>query len=259
MSTNNTPTLYVGHNKMPLAELLPIATAVFQPDVDALAKRADTAPRIVTGRADMDVASALVKDAKALFKKIETARKEMKQPFLDGGKLVDGHYGDLTERLDRIATTFQKAADAFTAQQVEQERQRRLAEAERIRQEEAAARELAEAANEAGKAPMAETMGAMADAAAYEARQIEREATGSAADLVRSVTSDGVLTSAKTQWDYAILDFAAVDLDVLRPYLKRDAIEAAIRMAIRQGVRPIDGRQPIRGVQIFQDVKAVIR
>ena len=41
--------------------------------------------------------------------------------------------------------------------------------------------------------------------------------------------------------------------------VKRDAIEAAIRMAIRQGVRPIDGRQPIRGVQIFQDVKAVIR
>lgn len=253
MSTNNTPTLYVGHNKMPLSELLPIATAVFQPDVDGIAARANAAPRVITGPADMDAAASLVKDSKALFKKVETARKEMKQPFLDGGKLVDGHYGALTERLDRIATTFQKAADAYTAQQLELERQRRLAEAERIRQEEAAAREMAEAAEEAGKVPMAETMAHMADAAGYEARQLEQEATGSAADLVRTVTSSGVLTSAKTPWVHEITDIGEVDLNALRPYLKQDAIDAAIRLAIRQGVRSI------RGVRIFQDVKAVIR
>lgn len=253
MSTNTTPILYVGHNKMPLSELLPIATAVFAPDVEAIAARANTAPRAITGPADMDMAASLIKDGKTLFKKIETARKEMKQPFLDGGKLVDGHYGALTERLDRIATTFQKAADAYTAQQLELERQRRFAEAERIRKEEEAARAISEAAEDAGKTPMAEAMGAMADAAGYEARQLEKEAAGSAADLVRTVTSSGVLTSAKTPWVHEITDIGEVDLNALRPYIKQEAIDAAIRLAIRQGVRSI------RGVRIFQDVKAVIR
>ena len=75
----------------------------------------------------------------------------------------------------------------------------------------------------------------------------------SAADLSRQRTASGALATAKTEWVFEITDYDAIPLDKLRSYIKRDAIEAAIRMAIKMGNRELPG------VRIFEDVKALIR
>jgi hypothetical protein len=78
-------------------------------------------------------------------------------------------------------------------------------------------------------------------------------AKASAADTVRQHTASGITASARTEWAFEIVAFDAVPLDALKPYFKRDAIDAAIRLAVRQGIRDLPG------VRIFEDVKSSFR
>lgn len=252
--------LFVGDNKMPLAELLPLETKLLADAVAVFESRYKVAPKAIGGPADLDTVGALVKDSRVLHASIEAARKEMKRPFWDGGLLVDAHYGALTTQIERMGSALQRIANAHAEAETARKRAEAEAEAHRLREEEEAQRAIAEAAAEAGKTDFAEVMESSADIAAFEARAQERIAAATPAELVRSTTESGVLTSAKAPWTFEIEDLASVDLNILRPYLSPDAIEKAIRAAIRAGIKPgRDGKQPVAGVRMFQEIKAVIR
>ena len=43
------------------------------------------------------------------------------------------------------------------------------------------------------------------------------------------------------EWKCTAFDPQTVDLNALRPYLKQDAIQKALNLAVRQGIRTVDG------------------
>lgn len=63
----------------------------------------------------------------------------------------------------------------------------------------------------------------------------------------------GSVTSSSRRWTFRDLDPAAIDLEVLRPFLSVEALEKALRAFIRGGGRTI------KGAVIFESKAAVVR
>ena len=222
-------------------------------DVETIASRANAAPREIKAPADLDAIGSLVKDTNALARKADAARKSAKEPFLSAGRDVDTFFKTLTDRLERISSIFQGIANEHARKVADEARRAAQEEARRAREEEARQREIAARAEEANRAKTADKHEAKAEAAADRAQEAEATAQASAADLTRMRTSSGILSTARTEWTFEIEDFDKVALDKLRPYIKRDAIDAAIRAAIKMGVRELGG------VRIFEEIKASFR
>ena len=92
-----------------------------------------------------------------------------------------------------------------------------------------------------------------AEEAEENARRAEAAARAKSADLTRVRSASGAVATTRTSWAFDITDLDAIPLDKIRPYLARDAIEKALRTAVRFGARDI------AGVRIFQDDKATFR
>lgn len=242
-----------GHNKPPLAEVLKDSTQALTADIEALAQRANTTPRKVVTQADLEKIGRLVLDARALNGRIETTRQTEKAPFLEGGRTVDGFFAILSERVERIASTFQAVADDFQRARIAEARRKAEEDAQKARDEQKRQADLAAKAAAANRPKTAEKHEARADAAAERATAVEFVSIAKPADIARTRTASGLLATAKGTWVFEITDYDGIALDKLRPYLKREHIEAAIRLAVRQGVREIGG------VHIFQDTKADFR
>jgi len=243
------------HNQPPLLERLAADYAALSGCIDAIAARANGAPRKITTDADLDVVGAIVVDASALVRKAEAHRKDEKDEFLRSGRDVDAFFKNFIDRIDRIKQAFQAIADIYQREKVAEAR--RLAEevARKARDEEERQREIARRADEANRAKTADKHGAKADEAAAIADEAEALAASSAADLTRTRTASGTLATAKTEWAFEITDYEVVPLDKLRPYLKRDAVESAIRALVKVH----QDKSPMTGVRIFQDIKASFR
>lgn len=224
-------------------------------DVETIAARATAAPRAIKSADDLNSIAALVTDARALNKTVDAKRKAEKDPHLQAGREVDQFFAIFGERLERIQTFYQRIADDHARAKAAEERRRAEEEARKLREEAVRQAEIARRAEEAGRAKTAETHGARAEVAQERAELADAIAAAPAADLVRERTESGVLSTAKTEWTFEIVDLAKVPLEALRPYLKRDAIEAAIRALVKLQKDQV----PLEGVRIFQDVKAVLR
>lgn len=195
----------------------------------------------------------LVKEAAALSRHADDVRKREKQPFLDAGRDVDSFFKVHLDRLERIRNAFQAVATDYQRKVAAEARRKAEEEARRAREEEAARIEAARKAEAENRGKHAENHAAKADAAADRAHAAEAVANASAADLTRQRTESGILATAKTEWAFEIVDINELDLNALRLLIKRDAIEAAIRQAIKNGVRQLPG------VRIFEEVKATFR
>ena len=196
---------------------------------------------------------ALIRDTRALTRKTDDRRKIEKEPHLIAGRQVDAFFSTLTDRLDRITATFQKIADDHARKAAAEARTKAEAEARKAREEEARQRDIAERAQEANRVKTADKAAIKADDAAERAQEADKAASASAADLTRTRTASGVLSTARTEWKGKIVDYAKVDLEALRPYIKREALDAALAQAVRNGVRAIGG------TEIAEDVKASFR
>lgn len=195
----------------------------------------------------------LVKDAGALARQADEVRKREKQPFLDAGRDVDAFFKAHLDRLERIRKAFEAVATDYQRKMAAEARRKAEEEARKAREEEAARIEAARKAEADNRSKHAENHAAKADAAAERAQAAEAVASASAADLTRQRTESGILATAKTEWAFEIVDYAAVDLNALRMCFKRDDVEKAIRQAVKNGVRDL------AGVRIFEDVKATFR
>lgn len=242
---NNPPTF-----KETMAEKYGSVFAALEP----LADMADEAPEKITGPDELAKVSDIVRGARKLFNEVEEIRTKEKQPFLDGGKEVDGFFGAKKEAIKRVVDAMQKRADVYQAEvdaaarreaarkageaQEEADRQRAIAEAEVARNRPVAA------ANHAEKAADAQRTADTAAAATQ----------ASAADVTR-LRTDGGTTSATTEWLFEIEDYAKVDLNAVRAYIPRERVEMAIKGFLKINKNMV----PLAGILIFSRTKAIIK
>jgi hypothetical protein len=209
---------------------------------------------------DDDIAgkvSDYVKQLTALVKASETHRTGAKEPYLEGGRNVDGFFKAITDPVEKTKTDVQRKLTIYLRQKEEAERRARI-EQERL------AREAAEAARKEAEAKAKDA----ADSAALDvAIEAEKQAEVAAADLAKATQAAdvkpaelsrtrgeyGSMSSLRTDWVFDDLDRQQLDLEALRPYLPTDGLDKAVRAFIKAG-----GRQ-LRGVNIYETTTAVVR
>jgi hypothetical protein len=234
MQTNPSP---IGHNQPPpITEVLSENQAALLGEVEALARLAGSAPNEVKSELDLDTVGKIVRAAADLAKRADGARVAEKDPYLVGGREVDAFFKAPLDRLDRIKKVMTDRASIYQRKVADAAREKAAAEAKRLRDEEAAAK-TADMAKEASQA----------------AKAAEQTAAAPVADLTRTVTQSGILAGAKSSWVFEVTDWTAIPLEKLRPYLKHEAIEAAIRAAVKIGERDL------AGVRIFEQATATFK
>lgn len=257
----------IGHNNPPpVAERLAEDYSALIDAVDALALRANKAPKGIEDDDAMAPVSSLVKEISATSKRVEKLRVDEKEPYLKAGREVDGFFKTLTDRLDRMHRNLNARITDYLREKAMAERRAREEEERRRREEERRAAEEAERAMREAQAAeaaarMVDAERALAEAvqadqrakdARVDAMLAEQAAAAKPADLARTRTAD-TLSTLRREWVFEIEDLSAVPLEALRPYIARDAIEKAVRGFVRVG-----GRQ-LAGVRIYENETAVVR
>lgn len=250
IASSGNPREVIGGNKPPIAEVLVEQYAALSIEVEKIALRANNGPKAIKNDADLEKVADLVKATTQLNRRVDDARKTEKQPYLDAGRDVDAFFKSWADRLDRIKASFERIATDYQREKAARERREREEAAARIRAEEERKRK------EADKAKREETANRKideADALAAKAAEVEASAEAAAADLVRMRTDSGTLATVRATMNFEITNWNDVDLAALRPYLKREDVEKAIRTAVKIGITEI------KGVRIYEDVKASFR
>jgi hypothetical protein len=216
-------------------------------------------PAEVNGPADLEVLTAGVRSIMGAAKTLDGCRTLEKRRFDDAGKEVQGLF---LPRLTKLEAAKQAALGAITRhnRKIEEEQRRLAAEAAQRERVEMERRQAAAAALEAqGHADVAETVMDTAVEAERMAERLDRQATGSAADLVRTHTAGGTVTSA-TSMAFEIEDGAALrsSLGTLGDYIDQPSIDKAIRAYMK--AMKLAGRDlAVPGVRFFADSKARVR
>lgn len=252
-----------GHNEPP-AEVDNITARLTEEHADLLKRRdalldaVDRVPETIDDEAQANKVADFIKQLQACVKNADAIRVDEKEPYLDGGRRVDGFFkGGIVEPISAAKKKVEARLTAYQRKVAEAERKRRE-EAERKAREEAErarkeAEERAAALREEEDLEAALAAEEAAKKAAEAAAQAEREANAKAADYSRSRSEHGSVASLRTVWTFADLDRAALDLEALRDHLPAAALDSAVRSFIKAG-----GRQ-LRGVRIYEDYSTVVR
>ena len=260
MDIGQTPSL--GHNEPPL-DAEPIKDRLTEDHADLLSRRqelVDAEERVppCDGPETAAKIGDYIKQLSSCMKDSDGRRVKEKEPYLEGGRRVDGFFKDVKESLDAIK---KRCGSALTVYQKEVARQERIALAAKAEADAKAAKEAEEAAQEAldratADAHLEEAVEKEETAieAADEAAQSAKAAEQSAADLSRTrSTNGGSVSSLHTIWTFRDLDRDAIDLEALRPYFTEADIEKALRAYIKTGAREI------KGAVIFEDQVSRVR
>jgi glycine/D-amino acid oxidase-like deaminating enzyme len=221
-------------------------------------------PPFVESKEDHDRFVDLIAKMRGTAKSIEAARVAEKEPYLKSERAVDGFFFPLAKALDTKSGFLAERVKAYLDRKAAEERARRLAEQRKREEEEAALRRAEDArrrkAEEAKReetkarhAAVADALAAQAEQAAAARVEAEDAVAEKPAEMARTRAESGTLSTLKQVWQFEVIDWDEVDLDLLRPYIKRDAIEAAIRAAVKMGLRSIDG------VNIFEGTGLTVR
>lgn len=212
-------------------------------------------PDVITSEEESGRIGDFQKQLTGHEKKMDAQRVAEKEPFLAGERAVDGYFNPFRVKLKAAAADLNQRDTLFRRKLVAEE-QRKRDEAERAAREEAA-RLAKKASDLEAKARTERTLQkaveaeAAAKQAAADAEDAAKRAAAKPADMARTRGDHGSVSSLKTFWDFADLDKDTVDLEYLRQHLPVEAIEQAIRSAIKAGCRDL------RGVRIFQNTKTV--
>ena len=247
----------IGDNQPPLADALRQDHADLIQRRDDLIAAFDRTPESVDDEETAGKVQDFVKQIDAAVKRSEALRKDRKEPYLEGGRQVDGFFKGVSDPLAKASKSLKDRITVFLRRKADAERRARE-EAERKAREEAerAAKEAAERAEAlANETDLAEAIEAEdeAIAAAEAARKAEKEAAAKAADLSRTRGEYGAVGSLRTTWAFEVLDIHELDLEAIRAHLPIQAVEQAIRSFVKAG-----GRE-LKGVRIFEETNAVVR
>lgn len=197
----------------------------FRKDIDKLAKRCD---KLVVTETTRESAGELAKEARTIENAIETVRKEIKEPILAAGKLVDEAAKKITGNLTGAISKLRAGILEY-----DKEVQRKLDD-ERRRREEEHRKEMARLEKAAERTGSAKAVAKVELAKAehvLEIAEIKAEAP----------------TSLRKAWKYEVTE----PMDVPRSYLTVD--DAAVKAAIKQGVRSIPG------IRIYEEQSLALR
>jgi hypothetical protein len=198
-------------------------------------------------------AADFAKKIAAHVKVLESDHKGEKQPYLDGGRAVDGFFKTKADNLAAIKREVERRQTIFANKKAAEERRRREEEARVAR--EAAEREAQAALDRAAALPAEAADAALDDAIAAQdqAEMLADAAQASPAELSRTRSDLGTVSSLRTSWKGELVNRDELDLDKLRPYIPTDALERAINAFVKAGGRDL------KGANIFEESKVVNR
>ena len=244
---------------------------------------------------DDDVKSevtSLIKRIRDCKVRIEGLHDLEKQPHLRRGQGVDQYFFGLWDKLlkrsrnnhDGIGDILAKRLTQYDSRKLAEEQERRRKAAEEAAKAEAIARAIREKAEReererleaAARARKAENIEAHTQAAeqaaeeASKARVEEQVATVKAdeahiqtlarpADIMRTRGADGTLSTMGTERYVEITDVRALDLEKLRPFIKYDALETALRGYAASVGYSEDNSVQIAGAKFGKRAKSVVR
>lgn len=259
----------LGHNKPPTPiDPVEILAALTESNA-ALAERgdklADMDARLPSTCDDDDTDHKLsdaIKSCNTFLKNAEAARVSAKEPYLTAERAVDGFYAKLSAPIDKLKKKMGAMQTAYKVRKADEERRRREAiaaeerrvarEAERLaREAEAAARK---ARDDAAAQAAANEARDRAERAQAEAERARKESQVKAAELSRTRTDLGSVSSLATTFDFEVVEPEAVP----REYCK--VHDPSIRTAIRKATdKNGNCKLKIPGVRIFPVYDSVTR
>jgi hypothetical protein len=189
--------------------------------------------------------------AAALGRTAEERRVQHKDPFLEGGRVVDGWFKRFRAPLDKAMAPVQAAMDAYGArklarQQAEAEAQRKSAQAEADR----AIARASEALRQGGSASAALDLAADA---ALRAEEAEERTHARPADLTRTYSDFGAVASVRQKWKWRVVNAAAVPREYLM--IDDDLVKVAAKKRDSAG-KPV---VMIPGIEFYAETKMGVR
>lgn len=248
----------IGHNRGPIDEADALRERLAEEHA-AITKRAnellDALTRLPEVRDDEAAGkvSDYIKLVAACHKEAEGRRVSAKEPFLQSGRAIDGWFKQITDALAGAKTEASRPLTRYLTEK-EAVRRREAEEQARLAREESErkAREAAILEQQGAKVAAAAALDT-AVASADEAAKLSQAAAAKPAEFARTRGDYGSVATLRQRWVGEITDRAALDLEALRPYIAPEALEKAINLAIKAGVREL------RGARIFQQADAAIR
>lgn len=251
----------IGHNNPPEGDDITLRLEEAHADLtarrDELVAGEARVPEHIENEDIAGKAADFVVQIQKCVKNSDALRVKEKEPFLEGGRRVDGFFKSVSEPLNAAKrkvearlTVYQKEKAAEERRIREAEEARARKEAERLEKEAREAAEKLEREEELAKAVAAERA---AQEARAKASRAERIAAAPAADVSRTRSSEGSVSSLRTTWEFRNMERARLDLEALRQHLPEKALEQAVRSFIKAGGRELDG------VEIYEDHQTVVR
>jgi len=233
--------------------------AAFVAATDAL-RAAEDFPGEVNGPNDLETLTAGVRRIMGASKDLDACRDLEKRRFDTAAKEVQGLFKPRLDKLDAAKAAALATITRHNRRVEEAARQQAAAAAEIERQEAARRAAAAAAIEEAGHQDVGNTVMDSAIESEAAAVRLDAVATGSsAADLVRTHTAAGTVTSA-TSMTFEITDQQPLraSLGGLGDYFPLPDIEKAIRAYMK--AQKLGGRElSLPGVRFFADSKARVR
>ena len=193
------------------------------------------------------------------IKHVKAVHHDEKEPYLTGGRTVDGFLHSLIDSIETGKVKINKVRKKYADEKAARERRERE-EAARLEREEAD-RKRREADKAAAKAQTEADLAAAiareeeADQADKDTLAAEKAAAAKPAELGRTRGQHGGMTTLKTFWDFRDLDRDSINLEALRHHLTTDALEKAVRSWIGANKDGLKVGTKLPGVDIFENTR----
>ena len=242
-------TATIGDNSGDLSQVEMISANLREKHPDVVKRSADLAgmidraPKAVDTEDEANKISEAIRQCTAFLKLAGEIRIKEKEPYLAGGRAVDGFFTNLANAVDktkqallRVRTDYDVAVETAARRKREEEARRAREEADRIAAE---ARTRADAER-----------AAVAESRAEEAQQATKV---TAAELTRTRTDSGVTTSLRSEWVHEIVEARKVPRKYCQPddKLLRAAVKSATTKDNANTLVDASGNSTVPGVRIF--------
>jgi hypothetical protein len=241
-------------NRLPLISIdqLKRDFAHVETAIIALEKRAADSPLVLEDDEDLATVTGLVGELGKAAKRADELRDVQGRPHLEAQRTINTFFKSFETRLKTASDKIKQRATAYMNKKAEAARAKQREEEARARAlADAKAREAADALK-AGNAEQAHAAQAASDNLNNRADHAADAAAAKPADLARTQTDAGIATLAQT-WEFEIENIDLIDLEALRPFFPRTAIEQALRGFVKSG------RREIKGARIFAKTAARFR
>lgn len=237
----------------PITEALASDYAAAEDRTKELLDQARALPTTVTDEAAVEAFSLVIRSLRDHTATVEAYRKAEKEPYLRGGQAVDGWFGNIAERLGKAMKLLHNRVDDYQQAKLQRLKLEREAAERKAREE---ARKAEEAARKARSEERRQELEVEAKLAQQRAVAAQARAEETPAEMTRSRFQSGAMATMARDPQVSVLDWDAIPLDKLRPYLRRDDI----LKAVKQWAKATSYGEDLPGVLIERDVsKSVIR